>query len=119
MVNAGTQNSLEGVFQVVDLIKPLRVEHVVASTTQRGNTSQPVSMCVRKSDGVEATSTESPRHDLVLLDAFLLPDPLEQAGPFSVGTLRVLWCCWRVASAWNLDNECGDAKLAPAFHPYA
>ena len=112
-------NLLEWVFEVVHVVQPLLVKHVVSTTTKRDHTSQLVMMRMCHPDGVETTGTERPVHNLILLDAFLLGDPLEHARPLTVGTLGVHWCCGRVSCSRDFKDKGCDTNLAPALHPGA
>jgi hypothetical protein len=110
---------LEGVLKVVNLIQPLRVEHVVSATTKRHDTSKLIMMRVCHSDSIVPTSTESPAAHLVLDDVLLRRNPLKHTCPFSLGRLGVIGRSGRVTSSGNLEDECRNTNLTPSLHPYA
>jgi len=104
---------------VVDVVQPFLVKHVVRTTTERYHTSELIMMGVCHPDGVKATGAKRPCHNLILLDAFLLGDPLEHARPLTVRTLGVHRCCGRVTCAGDFEDQGCDADLTPALHPGA
>lgn len=74
---------------MIACLEPLRIEHVMCSTSQSDNACTQVWMRVCKSDSIVAPCAESPHHDLFRINTWLLLDPVEQRVPLSIWTCRV------------------------------
>lgn len=108
---------LKRILEMIDLIQPLRIEHMMHTTAQIDSTKQAIMMCVCRSCRVVATSRESPCTQLLIVNPFLRVYPVQQSIPLPIGTLDVLWICWRISCTWNFKHDYCDTEPPPAFRP--
>ena len=111
------RRQVEWIFQVVDMIQPLRVKHMVASTPQRHHPGEAVWMGVREPDPIIAACTKRPHRDPFAVHALLLLHPVQQARPLAIRGLGVVFQGGGVAGSGDFDDDAGDAVAPPAFHP--
>ena len=102
---------------MINLIQPLPIKHMMTPPSKRDRRKNSIFMRMRKTNGVVSTSRETPVDDLLIVDLWLLVNPVEQTTPLSVGARDVAGEGGRVAGPRDLDNDGRDTLLAPAFLP--
>lgn len=109
---------VEGVFEFVDVLEPLAVEHVVAAAAECGHGEEAVGVRVGEADGVEASRAETPYDDAFAVDLRLAVGPVEESAELAVGGQGVVLCGRGVACSGDFDDDAGDAFLRPALLPH-
>jgi len=89
------------------------------TTTLADSAGEAVVVCVSHADGVVAARAEAPDAGLLAVEVRLVGDPVEETAELSVWRGRVGRDGGAVACTGDLEDECCDAVLAPAFHPDA
>ena len=113
----GRRNVLERIFQMVGLIQPLVVEHVMGPTSERNACHHAVLVGMRETDRVVAARREAPGDDLLVVNHLLRVDPVQQARPQPIRALGISRRSRGVSGAGDLHDD-GRATLhGPAGGP--